>query len=350
MNPAKANEPAPIVSVVVVNYNCKQWLDRFFSSLRAQTIFDRVEVIIVDNTSKDGSAEICEKEMAGWPNGIFLPTGGNYGFGGGCNRGAAAARGKYFFFLNPDVWFETTCLQELVNVGEQSNATAVAAKILNYADDTVQWWLDDGFDIFGIGVPARAGSQRLTSFCSSTFAFIRADAFRLLGGFDEMFFMYGEEAELAWGIWLSGGHIATAPNARLHHRSEAAVNPTGGERITEFRTSERKRFFTNRNHLLLLLRYSQHILSLTIVAFIGLLFVEGFFWLARTGRWSSARAASLEPLVSCWRLREHVRTKRRQVQTFRKHGDWWMLRFFCWRFGRAVELKKILKFGLPKIN
>ena len=53
---------------------------------------------MVDNTSKDGSAEMCEKEMASWPGGVFLQTGGNYGFGGGSNRGAAGARGKYLFF------------------------------------------------------------------------------------------------------------------------------------------------------------------------------------------------------------------------------------------------------------
>ena len=76
MNSSDATSPAPLVSVVVVNYNCKKWLDRFFPSIRAQTIFDRVEVILVDNTSTDGSAEICQKEMATWPNGVFLATGG----------------------------------------------------------------------------------------------------------------------------------------------------------------------------------------------------------------------------------------------------------------------------------
>jgi GT2 family glycosyltransferase len=86
--------PAPLVSVVAVNYNCKTWLDRFFPSIQAQTIFDRVELVLVDNTSTDGSDEICREKMAGWTNGVFLATGGNYGYGGGCNRGAAVARGK----------------------------------------------------------------------------------------------------------------------------------------------------------------------------------------------------------------------------------------------------------------
>ena len=98
MNSSGASSQLPLVSVVVVNYNCKKWLEHFFLSLRVQTIFDRAEIIMVDNTSKDGSAEMCEKEMASWPGGVFLQTGGNYGFGGGSNRGAAGARGKYLFF------------------------------------------------------------------------------------------------------------------------------------------------------------------------------------------------------------------------------------------------------------
>jgi GT2 family glycosyltransferase len=54
MNSSDATLPPPLVSVVVVNYNCKKWLDRFFPSLRAQTIFDRTEIVFVDNTSTDG--------------------------------------------------------------------------------------------------------------------------------------------------------------------------------------------------------------------------------------------------------------------------------------------------------
>ena len=48
----------PIVTLVVVSYNCKQWFPRFFQSLKEQTIFDRCEVLMVDNSSQDGSAEI----------------------------------------------------------------------------------------------------------------------------------------------------------------------------------------------------------------------------------------------------------------------------------------------------
>jgi GT2 family glycosyltransferase len=342
--------PAPAVSVIILNWNAAAWIPRCLESLRQQTIFPQVEIIFTDNASGDGSEKIARDFMAGWPNGKVLQNGGNFGFAGGCNRGAAAATGKYLFFLNPDLWLEPNCLAELVASGEKTGATAIAPMILDYADDTVQWWLDDGFDFSGWIVSAKFRRERTSSFSGGTFAFIRADAFRKLGGYDEEFFMYGEEEDLAWRIWISGGSVATAPNARLHHRGAAAVNPQGGERITELRTSERTRFYANRNHLLVLLKHSQHILLLTAVAFAAMLLAEGVFWLVLKRDWRLARMTSWEPLAACWKLRGHVRIKRKQVQNFRRHGDWWMTRFFCWRLGRAGDLKKILKFGPPKIG
>ena len=78
-----------------------------------------------------------------------------------------------------------------------------------------------------------------------------------MGGYDEEFFLRcSEEEDLAWRIWISGGTVTPAPNARLHHRGAVAVNPQGGEQITELRTSGRKRFYASRNHLLVLLKNS----------------------------------------------------------------------------------------------
>ncbi len=342
--------PTPVVSVVILNWNAASWIPRCLESLRQQTIFAQLEIIFADNASSDDSEKIAREAMAGWPNGKVVQNGGNFGFAGGCNRGAAAATGQYLFFLNPDVWLEKNCLEELVAVADRTGAMAVASMILDYADDTVQWWLDDGFDFSGWVVGARFDRTRTRCFCCSTFAFIRADAFRRLGGYDEEFFMYGEEEDLAWRIWISGGEVVAAANARLHHRGAVAVNPKGGEQILESRTSERKRYYANRNHLLVLLKYARHILLFTAAAFAVMLLCEGLFWLVLTRRWSMARAMSLEPVRDCWRLRGHVRARRKQAQGFRVHGDWWMLRFFCWRFGRSGELKNLLKFGLPKIG
>src|SRR4051794_21420309 len=93
------NETSPtlLVSVVIVNYNCKVWMARCLESLREQTIYEKMEVILVDNISRDGSDLLAQDILKSWPRGVFIQTGANLGFGGGSNRGAEAAQGKYLF-------------------------------------------------------------------------------------------------------------------------------------------------------------------------------------------------------------------------------------------------------------
>jgi GT2 family glycosyltransferase len=184
---------------------------------------------------------------------------------------------------------------------------------------------------------------------TGSFSFIRTDEFRRLGMYDETTFMYSEEFDLCWRILLSGGKIIRVPTARIHHRGEVAVNPAGGTKRVEFRTSERKRFYANRNHLLMLLKYPQHILFAMFCANVALQFVEAIFWLVTQRRWSLVRESFFRPLAECWRLRGHVATKRREMRAFRRHGDFWMLRHLSCRFGRWPEVRRIMKLGLPKV-
>src|SRR5262245_60733399 len=105
---------SPAISIVILNYNGAKWLDRCLESIRQQTIFERIEVIVADNASSDGSDQLAQKLLEGWPNGRFIANGGNLGYCAGNNRGAAAATGKYLFFLNNDTWLEADCLEKLL--------------------------------------------------------------------------------------------------------------------------------------------------------------------------------------------------------------------------------------------
>src|SRR5476651_1699923 len=127
-----------LVSVVIVNYNCKAWVPRCLESLREQTIYDRIEVIFADNISRDGSDLQAQELMKDWPHGVFVQTGANLGFGGGANCGAAIARGKFLFFLNPDVWIERDCLERLVNAADKNHLGVAAPAVMNYNDDSLQ--------------------------------------------------------------------------------------------------------------------------------------------------------------------------------------------------------------------
>jgi len=342
MNSTGVNNPTPLVSVIAVNYNCKRWLDRFFLSLRAQTIFDRVEIIMVDNTSEDGSAEICEKQMAAWPNGIFLATGGNYGFGGGNNRGANIARGKYLFFLNPDVQLEPDCLEQLVRSAAAGESKVACPLILDYDNDNIQKQGAAGFDIFGCMVSPRPHEHPDRLFAVATFFFINRDFFQKLGGFDEEFFLYNEEMDLSWRTWVAGEFVTLIRPARIHHQYAS-----DGERAVENRTTEMKRFYANRNQLLTILKNAQGPLLLLALTQTALITVEAIAGAILARRLSFIRRALLMPVADCWRLRGHVFQQRKYNRSFRRRSDWWIMRrFFRFGFGRWADVKRLLRFGV----
>jgi GT2 family glycosyltransferase len=333
---------SPLISVVVVNYNCRQWLDRFFPSLRRQTIFDQVEVILVDNASRDGSVEICEKQMAAWPNGVFLQTGGNYGFGGGANRGVKIAHGKYFLFLNPDVWLEENCLEKLCTQAEATGAQMACLSVLDYDNDAVQTLGSSGFDLFGSVVPIKPGESRNRPFSVGTFPFISRELFEKLGGFDGQFFLYNEEMDLSWRAWMAGEPVTLIRSARIHHQAASV-----GNRVVENRTNETRRFYANRNQLLTILKNAQGPLLLLVFAQTALITVEAIVGAMLARRFSFVRWALLKPVADCWRLRHHVLEQRKHNRTFRRHGDWWILcHFFRFGFGRWGDVKRLFKFGV----
>ena len=80
-----------LVSVIVLNYNGARWLERCLNSLRAQTIFDQMEVILADNASSDGSDQFGKGIVEAWPAGVFMEHGQNLGYCEGNNRAAGAA-------------------------------------------------------------------------------------------------------------------------------------------------------------------------------------------------------------------------------------------------------------------
>ncbi|HEV2210476.1 MAG TPA: glycosyltransferase family 2 protein [Verrucomicrobiae bacterium] len=342
---------APSVSVVVLNFNGAPWLDRCLSSLRNQTIFGRLEVIVADNNSPDRSDLLAQKLVAGWRRARVIQHGVNLGFCEGNNRAAAHARGEFLFFLNNDTWLEPDCMERLLVTVESSNSQAGTPLMLDYEDDSIQSSGGAGFDIFGLMslAPRRPtpGEIFVVGGCSYL---IERELFNRLGGFDPVFYMYADEYDLSWRLWAAGGRAILVPGARLHHRGAAAVNPVGGGKVIELRTSDSKRFYTNRNCLLLLLKNCQHILLLMVPLQVALLLAEGLVGMLLLRRWSFFKKAYLDAIFACWRLRPHVKAERRRLAALRKRSDWAMLRFFRLRLNRWEEVRNVQRHGLPKVS
>jgi len=341
----------PLVSVIVLNYNGARWLERCLHSLRAQTIFDRLEVIVADNASGDGSERLGKQIVEGWPRGRFLPHGRNVGYCEGNNRAADTARGQYLFFLNNDTWLEPGCLERLVAEAQRAGAAAAGPLVLDYEDDRFQSLGAFGYDVFGLACTRASSAETREVLMPEGCAYlVSRKLFGEVGGFDPEFFMFVDEFDLSWRVWVSGHRAIAVPSARLHHRGAAQANPAGGGATVEFRTSDTKRFYTNRNSLLALLKNARCFLLALVPLQLCLLAVEALAALLFVRRWSFVKRAYLGAVADCWRLRGHIRAERRRLQRFRRRGDLFMLRFLRWRLNRWDELQRVRRYGAPKVT
>jgi hypothetical protein len=82
----------------------------------------------------------------------------------------------------------------------------------------------------------------------------------------------------------------------------------------------------------------------------ALVLVESLIGVLMVRRTSYFRKACLHAFRDCWRMRGHILTERKRVAAFRKHSDFWMLRFLRLRPNRWFEIKRVFKFGFPRVD
>ena len=234
---------------------------------------------------------------------------------------------------------------------EKLGAAAATPLVLNYPDNSYQDFGFYGFDLFGLPSPSAVATHTREIFIAGGCSYlIRTDVFKQLGMFDPDYFIYSDDADLSWRVWIAGYKVAGIFEARLHHRGAAGVNPQGGIETVEFRTNDRKRFLTNRNCLLTLLKNGQHILLGLLLLLIPLLFLESLVGALLLRRWSFIKASFWNVILDCWRMRGHVAKKRKETSGFRQRSDFWMLRFLKLRLNRWDEVKRMVKFGPPRVD
>lgn len=105
-----------ILSFIIPSYNASQFLDKCIPSFVNEDVFDELDVIIVNDGSKDNTPEIAQKYCAMYPNSVRLINQENKGHGGALNTGCAAAVGKYLKVIDADDWVETQNLPEFVKL------------------------------------------------------------------------------------------------------------------------------------------------------------------------------------------------------------------------------------------
>ena len=217
-----------LVSVVIANFNGRELLGECLESLRHQT-YSACEVIVVDNGSTDGSGEWLSEHF---PEVKLVRLPSNRGFAGGSNAGIAVARGEFVAILNNDTVVAPTCLEELVRVAaDQPDVGMVAAKLLFWNQPNIINSTGIAIDRVGIAWD-RYGGQLDESDEATVDVFGPCGAAALyrramlddVGAFDEDFFCYLEDVDLAWRARLAGWRCLSAPKARvIHHHSATSV-------------------------------------------------------------------------------------------------------------------------------
>lgn len=222
--------PAPVISVIIVNLNGEQYLRDCLGSLASQTFRD-FEVIVVDNGSTDSSIELI-KEAFPWVRVIGLAD--NTGFAKGNNTGFAVSSSRYIVTLNNDTIADSGWLKALYEAAESDpSAGMVASKIFlgregKELDSAGMLIYPDGMSRQrGRGEKDRGqfdGSGELL-FPSACAALYRSEMLKEIGGFDEHFFSYCEDADLGLRARLAGWGAVFAPRATVRH----LYSQTGGK-------------------------------------------------------------------------------------------------------------------------
>ena len=221
--------PSPKVSIVILNWNGRKFLEQFLSSVLS-TNYDNYEVIVADNGSIDDSVSFLEKQ---YPGIRLIRFTENYGFAKGYNEALKQVQGDYYVLLNSDVEVQPRWLQPMINLLENDkNIAACQPKILSYHNKKMfeyagaaGGWLDK------YGYPFAKG--RVFDICeedngqydqaepifwaSGAALFIRPDVFHEMNGFDEYFFAHQEEIDLCWRIQLAGYKIYSCPSSVVYH-------------------------------------------------------------------------------------------------------------------------------------
>ncbi|HKP95114.1 MAG TPA: glycosyltransferase family 2 protein [Fibrobacteria bacterium] len=238
----------PLISILIVNYNGLAHVEECFASIFAQT-YPRFEVVMVDNGSRDGSAERVERD---YPSVKVVRAGGNLGFAGGNNHGIPHCSGDFIFLLNNDTRMEPDTLDALARAAaDHPDVHIFACFLLNYyrpdlADSAGDTLYATGAPFSFQGYPAAAFRlpRFVTCACAGAALYSR-ECLERTGGFDTDFFLIFEDMDLSLRARHLGYSILFLPAARVHHKSSASL---GGKR------SPLAIYYCERNHANLLLK------------------------------------------------------------------------------------------------
>lgn len=214
-----------LVSVIVVNYKGGELLKECIQSIIDQT-YCPIEIILVDNGSEDGLADISKL----FPSVRIIKLQDNKGFTGGNIEGLKYAKGDYVFLANNDVVLDRNCIFNLINSMENYSQVGIGAtKMLVYGTNIIDS-AGDGFSpvlkAFKRGEGLSADNFNKEEFVFSACAgaaMYRRKMIDEIGFFDDDFFLIFEDVDLSFRAQLRGWRVLYIPSSVVYHRVRSTI-------------------------------------------------------------------------------------------------------------------------------
>lgn len=215
------------IFAIIVTYNGKQWYDRCFESLRTSEI--PVKTIVIDNASADDSVEYIQSHF---PDIHLIPSAANVGFGQGNNLGisyALANNADFVFLLNQDAWIEKNTIADLVQVYTSHPEFGILSPIHLNAEKT---HIEEGLMHYIADYQTTSTKliddlyfQRLdavynTNYINAAAWLLPRKTLETIGGFDPIFFHYGEDDNYMQRVLYHGMQIGICPQITVCHDTE----------------------------------------------------------------------------------------------------------------------------------
>jgi len=219
---ALETKPLCDLSIIIVNYNTADMLARCLHSIRSQS-FNNPEVILVDNASQDNSLEVTQGILP-WVKVIANKQ--NLGFAKANNQALKISNGKYIYFLNPDTELKEGAFNAIIEFMKSNPEVGLAGTRIVNPDGSSQSSIERHYPGQRHSKGELSGLKGDIAWVLGASMIVRRSVLRGIGGFDERFFIYGEDLDICLSVRRAGWTIGYISNAVVVHWGGASEQNT----------------------------------------------------------------------------------------------------------------------------
>jgi len=236
------------LSIIIVNYNVREYLLKCLKSIFRNTQEISFEVIVVDNASSDDSSGVVLEQF---PQVKLIGNQTNLGFARANNQGIKVARGSFILLLNPDTEVIDQGFSRMLKFLKENKKVGIVGPCLLNSDGSLQ---NTGYKFPTLAIlfkanflgisdhPVKPDKSKQVDWLQGSCLMMKKELLNDIGLLDEDFFIYGEEKDLCFRTKKAGWEIYSLPQCEvIHHANKSAVNYQG-EALVEYHRSQ-LRFF-----------------------------------------------------------------------------------------------------------